>query len=172
MKLRFFDGYDWPELLSDESLEKKRDVSFLIDVPQRLDSIKIPEAEDNTAETQKSKLMADLLGDQSEVPDTFKYTPLPEEKGARLAYQAKCRRLARRAGKYLQVSVSGVCLRNDSFLLPSNHRLSSCLNLKIQDFFVAETISGNKPLKMVGEWFSENEHPRDSRDGLLMMKVS
>ena len=172
VKLRFFDGYDWPELLSDESLEKKRDVSFLIDVPQRLDSIKIPEAEDNTAETQKSKLMADLLGDQSEVPDTFKYTPLPEEKGARLAYQAKCRRLARRAGKYLQVSVSGVCLRNDSFLLPSNHRLSSCLNLKIQDFFVAETISGNKPLKMVGEWFSENEHPRDSRDGLLMMKVS
>jgi len=85
---------------------------------------------------------------------------------------AKCRRLSRRTGKYFQISASGVCLRNDSFQGPSNHRLLSCLNLKVQDFFIAETISGSKPLKMVGEWFSDDEHPRDSRDGLLMMKVS
>ena len=171
VKLRFFDGYDWPELLSPEALNRERKDSFLID------ALETSEKEESTKETKtpessKAKLMADLLGSPSELPGTFKDAPLPEDKGARLAKMAQCRRLARRTGKYFQISASGISLRNDSFQLPSNHRLASCLNLKAQDFFIAETISGNKPLKMVGEWFSEDDHPRDSRHGLLMMKVS
>jgi hypothetical protein len=46
------------------------------------------------------------------------------------------------------------------------------MNLKAQDLFVAETISSKRPVKMLGEWFNEEEHPRDSKDGLIMMKVS
>ena len=171
LKLRLFDGYDWPEILSDEALKKERKDSFLIDSPAPVEDDAIPIKEVSAPETPKSKLMADLLGNPSESLGTFKDAPLPEEKGARLTQMAQCRRLARRTGKYFQISASGICLRNDSFQLPSNHRLASCLNLKAQDFFIAETISGNKPVKMVGEWFSEDDHPRDSRDGLLMMKV-
>jgi len=174
LKLRLFDGYDWPELLSPDALNKERKDSFLIDLPDPVIDEKISHGKGASSPvSEKAKLMADLLGGPSDVKekDTFKDAPLAEEKGARLMQMAKCRRLARRTGKYFQVSASGVCLRNDSFQQSSNHRLASCLNLKVQDFFIAETISGNKPLKMVGEWFSDDEHPRDSRDGLLMMKM-
>ena len=175
LKLRLFDGYDWPELLSLEALNKERRDSFLIDFPDPTIDWEISqEKEVISPSSEKAKLMADLLGGPSDSneDDTFKDAPLPEEKGARLRQMAKCRRLARRTGKYFQISASGVCLRSDSFQQTSNHCLASCLTLKVQDFFIAETISGSKPVKMVGEWFSEDEHPRDSRDGLLMLKVS
>jgi len=175
LKLRLFDGYDWPEMLALDALNKERKDSFLIDFRDPvIDEAMSQRREPSSPTSEKAKLMADLLGSPPDVTegDTFKDAPLPEEKGARLMHMAKCRRLSRRTGKYFQISASGVCLRNDSFQGPSNHRLLSCLNLKVQDFFIAETISGSKPLKMVGEWFSDDEHPRDSRDGLLMMKVS
>ena len=34
-----------------------------------------------------------------------------------------------------------------------------------------ETVSTKKPVKLIGEWVNEEEHPRDSNDGILMMKV-
>ena len=63
-------------------------------------------------------------------------------------------------------------VRLDSLEESKDHRLASCLSVKAKDFFVAETISNNRPVKMVGEWFNDDEHPRDSNDGLFMMKVS
>jgi autophagy-related protein 2 len=45
------------------------------------------------------------------------------------------------------------------------------LELKVTDLFIAETISDLKPVKLLGEWFNEIEHPRDSNDGLLMIKI-
>jgi hypothetical protein len=180
VKMRLFDGYDWPELLSPESLDKGRVDAFLIDSsgvddknPDREEGgdILTNEDEDDVSGNQTTKLMADLLSGPSDTTETFKNTPLPEERGAKLIHMAKWRRLARRTGKYVQVSASGVCLRSDSMLQVPGHRLAACLTLKVRDFFVAETISGNKPVKMIGEWFSEDEHPRDSRDGLVMFKV-
>jgi hypothetical protein len=54
----------------------------------------------------------------------------------------------------------------------TEHRLATALNAKVQDFFLAETISADRPVKFAGEWVNEMEHPRDSKDGLLEVKVS
>jgi hypothetical protein len=70
------------------------------------------------------------------------------------------------------VYASGVSLRLDSHRECCDHNLASCMNLAAQDFFLAETISSDRPVKMIGEWLNEDDHPRESRDGLLTMKVS
>jgi autophagy-related protein 2 len=62
-------------------------------------------------------------------------------------------------------------LRIDSFEESKDHRLASCVDLSLNDLFLAETISGDKPVKILGEWFNEVEHPRDTGDGILMMKM-
>ena len=36
---------------------------------------------------------------------------------------------------------------------------------------MAETISMGDPLKMIGEWINETEHPRDDSDGMIMQKM-
>lgn len=63
-------------------------------------------------------------------------------------------------------------VRLDAFPESDEHRLANCIDVSMADFFVAETISSSKPVKLLGEWFNETEHPRDSNDGLIMMKVS
>jgi autophagy-related protein 2 len=40
-----------------------------------------------------------------------------------------------------------------------------------EDLFVAETISSAHPVKLLGEWFNETEHPRDTRCGLVLVKI-
>jgi hypothetical protein len=117
-------------------------------------------------------LLGDLLsGGSSDQGSPFENMPLPEDRGRKLKEQAELRRLARRTNKFFQIGASGVSMRVDSLEESNEHRLLSCLNLKVNDFFVVETISTNRPIKMVGEWFNEQEHPRDSNDGLLMLKV-
>jgi hypothetical protein len=177
LRLRLFDGYDWPEQLSSNERELLRGDDFVIpEVPSGNEEGEVIDAAgsgfaDSKCD-EKSKLMCDLLSGGIEHGDTFRDVPLPEEKGKSLKDQAEFHRLARRTGKYFQITLSGVSLRLDSLAESKEHRLASCLSLKAQDFFVAETISSDRPVKMVGEWFNEDEHPRDSNDGLLMMKVS
>lgn len=180
IKLRFFDGYDWPELLDEQSRSLPRTGPFVIDeqaVQYEKEKEKVTkdvEAKFTSSKKEelerKAKLMGDLLASDRNV--TFQDVPLPEERGARLKEQAEMRRLSRRSNKYFQASASGVSLRVDSMQETSDHNLVSILNLKAQDSFLAETVSQSNPRKMVGEWFNEVDHPRDSRDGLLMMKVS
>jgi len=45
------------------------------------------------------------------------------------------------------------------------------MDLSVMDLFIAETISNENPKKMMGEWVNDLEHPRDTRDGFLMMKM-
>ena len=52
------------------------------------------------------------------------------------------------------------------------HRLASTIDISISDLFLAESVSRRSPLKMFGEWVNEKEHPRDTRHGTLMLKVS
>mmetsp|Transcript_14413 Transcript_14413/g.31451 ORF Transcript_14413/g.31451 Transcript_14413/m.31451 type:complete len:2077 (-) Transcript_14413:90-6320(-) len=179
LKLRLFDGYDWPENLHKELRNAERKGSFLIDLDadsetEKADSKRLQTDSDKREETgRKAALMASLLDgpDSSEPSNTFQDILLPEERKARLRAQGEARRLGRRSDKYFQFSASGIQLRNDSMIESESHRLSSCLNLKLQDFFAAETISSSKPIKLAGEWFSDIDHPRDTRDGLFMMKM-
>jgi hypothetical protein len=189
VKVRCFDGFDWPELLDEESRSLFRKGPFVIsdNAPEKVRDAKKEETEaitDLLAGTshaakleRKAKLMGDLLGGHllggpSEPSSTFIDAPLPEEKGRSLKEQAELRRLARRTSKYFQLSSSGVTLRLDSMEDSTEHRLASCIHLKAQDLFVAETISSDRPVKMAGEWVNEQDHPRDTRDGLIAIKVS
>jgi len=181
LRCRFFDGYDWPKLkkrqhndggdfvigpVSKEKLETEKE-----ELNEQI-ADRISDSQANKLET-KAKLLGDLLDDKAEADSTtFGNTPLPEERGAMLEDLAEQRRLSRRMNKFLQVSLSGLKMRLDAFLESKEHRLASCIDVTMADFFVAETISTAKPVKLLGEWFNETEHPRDSCDGLIMMKVS
>jgi hypothetical protein len=181
VKLRFFDGYDWPELLNEGMRSVARKGAFVIDEDSAIIALR-SEAEQDIKNTmgadevekleRRAELMGSLLEGSPENGSTFQDLPLPEERGRVLKEQAEVRRLARRTGKYFQVYASGVSLRLDSHQESSEHKLVSCMNLAVQEFFLAETISSDRPVKMIGEWLSEDDHPRESRDGLLMMKVS
>jgi autophagy-related protein 2 len=45
------------------------------------------------------------------------------------------------------------------------------MDLRVEDLFVAETISNSQPTKMLGEWVNEVQHPRDTKYGLVMMRM-
>lgn len=183
LKLRFFDGFDWPELLSDDDRSRARTGPFIID-DGKSESSKQRD-KDNTGQESKERSCADilerehkamLLGTLLDSPaekecSAFSEVPLPEEKGLMLKEQFLLKKLTRRTGRYFHISASGVTLRLDSMESSVDHRLASCLNLKAQDFFLAETISSNRPIKMIGEWLNEKDHPRDSRVGLVALKV-
>ena len=119
----------------------------------------------------KSAFLGGLLDEGNDNANTFGDVPLPEDRVRCTLAQNDLRRLARRTNTYLQVSAKGISLRLDSYIDSTEHRLQSILHLSAKDFFVAETISTSTPVKMVGEWFNEKEHPRDSREGLLTLKV-
>lgn len=180
IRLRFFDGYDWPELLNDKARSAPRCESFLIpEVKKKAEEDLASDAHQNhfgpKGEVEKSKksiLLEDLLVDGSKVGSTFANIPLPDEYDTRLKEEVEFRRLARRTSKYFQIEASGVVARIDAMEECDDHRLVSCMNLMISDLFIAETISSNMPVKMVGEWFNEQEHPRDSKEGLILMKVT
>jgi hypothetical protein len=182
VKLRFFDGYDWPDMLSLAKRKVARDAkNFIIESnPQGFNKDKDKIAKDlatrpefaNAGLERKAKLMGDLLLNEGETKSsTFDDVPLPEERGAKLERQAEVRRLSRKTHRFFQVSANGLRLRMDAFEELDTHRLGSIMDLGISDLFLAETVSGTSPVKMFGEWVNENEHPRDTRHGTLMFKV-
>jgi hypothetical protein len=191
LKVRFFDGYDWPEKLDlDERKAWNRQTSFAIEPEPKearlahkkrvTDELADKVAKHGTGDgslTRKTKLLADLLGNKDEETSTaaaatFERTPLPEERAANMEHQAELRRLSRKAHLFFQISANGVTLRMDSYEKSESHRLVSILSLSVSDLFLAETASHSNPIKMLGEWINEYEHPRDTRFGTLMMKVS
>jgi hypothetical protein len=179
-RCRFFDGYDWPK--SKKQHRSKRG-DFVINsiLPQKLASEKahltealeerIDDPEVNKMLEKKAKLLGDLLDNDTD-EGTFSTVPLPEERREILEDLEEQRRLARRMNNFFQISFSSLKLRMDTFPESRDHLLASCLDIKVADFFLAETISSVKPVKLLGEWLNETEHPRDSSDGLLMIKVS
>lgn len=180
-RIRLFDGYDWPEMLDEVERGAPTCDAFVIPVAV---SPPVSSEEETDQPTiigrtidvnpvdRKSQLMVDLLAGDPAHGSPFENIPLPGERKMTLKEQAEKRRLSRRTSKYFQFDISGVSVRLDSIEESTEHRIASCLNLKVQDLFLAETISSNRPVKLLGEWFNEQEHPRDFNDGLVMMKVN
>lgn len=78
----------------------------------------------------------------------------------------------RQVNSYFELSVSGVQMRMDAYTPAENHRLLSTLDLNVMDFFLSESITSESPTKLLFEWLNVEKHPRDTDDGMLMMKVS
>ena len=143
---RFFDGFDWVN-----------------DAPQ------FHQRKEKQKKDRKNELLSCLVEDGSS--GAFDGVPLPEERNLILQRDLARRKLRRNAHKYFQISLSGLKIKNDSFSECKEHQLASCLDLSVSDFFMAETISMGDPLKMIGEWINEAEHPRDDSDGMIMLKM-
>lgn len=177
-KCRFFDGYDWPkskkwsrQTMGDFVIDSIRMGAEKAELKQHLEK-RLDDSQANEMLEKKAKLLGDLLADEAEAGEgTFRDVPLAEERGEILEDLAVQRRLARRINKFFQVSLSGFKMRIDTFAELYDHSLASILDLKIADLFLAETISNARPVKLLGEWFNEVAHPRDTNDGLIMLKV-
>jgi hypothetical protein len=178
LRLRLFDGYDWPKPMRRKSKQDVSNRDFVIPETAEEDLGDTDSGINMTRTTKlrsdrKSELMDGLLtlNETTTTTTTFCNDLLPEERARQIEEQVCLQQLARRTNSYLELSSSGVSLRVDSLEESTEHRLASCLHLKVRDFFLAETISSKRATKMIGEWFNEDEHPRDTNDGLLTMKV-
>mmetsp|Transcript_2225 Transcript_2225/g.3206 ORF Transcript_2225/g.3206 Transcript_2225/m.3206 type:complete len:635 (+) Transcript_2225:1464-3368(+) len=168
LNARFFDGFDWQIRPKPNISEKDKLYNNYMLKKKEVDPRKIEMME------KRAQMMGTLLEDGNMFADekkTFEHHPLPEERGEMLHEAAKQRSQVRRSNQYFQISFSGLKLRQDSFVETSEHHLASCMDLTMSDFFIAETISGNGPVKMFGEWLNECKHPRDTNDGFVMMKM-
>jgi len=175
INLRFFAGYDWPE-------PQKRRGNKLNNIP----TTSADDGKESKPPDKKAILLSELLqGEESKTPEgdpqhlTSTYesgstsTSIPSASSPsfpppRLP-QHKIE--PRQTNRFFQVTGHKMKLRLDSFEASKDHRLASCMDMSLHDMFLAETISGDKPVKILGEWFNEAEHPRDTNDGLVMMKM-
>jgi hypothetical protein len=142
----FFDGLDWEPALP--ATKPKSD----------------------TSDDRKQMLLSNLLEDINESPSST-LVPLPDERNEILKRDRDKKRLRRNVQRYFSISIEGLALNHDSYVQSIEHQLASSLTLSVADFFVAETISSKDPIKMVGEWISEEEHPRDNSDGVIMLEM-
>ena len=117
----------------------------------------------------KNRLLGALMGGTDESNSTSIFSDTVTD--ASLAFSRMNVATPRQAQKYFQFSFSGLKLRLDSFHQSEEHFLSSCIELNFTEMHLIDVISSDKPVKMLGEWVNEDEHPRDSNDGLLTMKV-
>jgi hypothetical protein len=78
----------------------------------------------------------------------------------------------RQVNSYFDLSVSAVRMRMDAYTPSENHRLLSTLDINVMDFYLSESISSESPTKLLFEWLNVEKHPRDTDNGMLMMKVS
>jgi hypothetical protein len=81
-------------------------------------------------------------------------------------------RKRRQTDKFFQVQITGLKTRFELFNQFNEHSLKSFMSLTLGDFLLAERLSSKKPLKVIAEWISDKEHPRDSNDGIIMLTVS
>ena len=142
LKCSLYDGFDFPEAIN----SPKDDIL-------------------NT----KKKLLDDLIGDSeaSDVSSIF-----AKSKSLQTARKNDIiLNKPRQTHRYFQLALLGMKLRVDSFAESNDHHLVSCMELNFADIHMVETVSSDKVVKLLGEWVNEEEHPRDSNDGLFMMKV-
>jgi len=151
VNLRFFDGYDWPELQEQKYKASRNDGAGKKDTVDR-----------------KSKLLSELLQtDQGETESSCLGNPLlTGQQNGSSAQQSPRKFEPRQASKFFQLTGQKMRLRIDTFEESIDHRLASCMDLSLNDLFLAETISGDKPVKILGEWFNEAEHPRDTGESI------
>jgi autophagy-related protein 2 len=177
VKIRLFDGYDWPDKCSitQKKAVKRVGKTFVIEpLPEsdprgkKEDSLQ----DDRNSLATKARLMEDLLSPEDNNFDAFfEEVPLPEDKASIIQHEEHLRLSRRRPNVFCQVSLNGIALRMDLYQQSTTHRLQSILEVSVSNFFVAETVSDSKPIKMIGEWINEYEHPRDTRFGTLMLSM-
>jgi hypothetical protein len=181
LRVRLFDGYDWPESCSRQQREAamRPGKMFVIEpVPDavlREKEKKISKEIDIKRKevlTKKAQLMGELLYSEDKVVSTFVETPLPEDRVLIIDRQKHLKMNSRQSGVFFQVSLNGITLRMDSFDKSDTHRLLSVMEVAVSNLFVAETVSISRPIKMLGEWANDNEHPRDTRYGTLMLNMA
>ncbi|CAB9499302.1 Autophagy-related protein 2 [Seminavis robusta] len=168
VKIRLFDGYDWPQYQRRRKLDPN--ALFVIEEPPGKDPEGAGQLADRGGEG-KTNHLEGLLGGPNDATDTFADMPLPEERAVSLLAQNEIRTFGRRTNSYIQIVADGISARVDAYESSKEHRMKSSVQCSLKDFFLAETISSMNPVKLIGEWFNETEHPRDSRDGLLMLKM-
>jgi len=145
MICRFYDGSDW------------------------IPNLQTSHFDQSGSKDRKRELLGNLVdGDGNTFSSRMPVPILDDWESRRLRNRHKHRR---NVNKYFQISFEGLKLRQDSFTDNFEHLLASCLDLSITDFFVAECISNQHPVKMLGEWLNEREHPRDNSDGIIMLKM-
>jgi len=185
IRCRFFDGYDWPQYAPKRPKKPRRPHAFVIDYTldkeqqskdQQTETSKKSAATSKhpAAASKKQSLMNNLLevpGESTASPSAFQNIPLPEERSIQIADRAERRRLFRRSNRFLQMSIKGLQARIDTFPESDEHSLANCVHVDVKEFFLAETISDANPTKILGEWFSELEHPRDTKIGLITLKM-
>lgn len=152
LNCRFFDGHDW-----------------VLPASIPLNESQHEQKEDIKENEKKSDLLGELLGDGNSLEDDL-FAEKPKRQPS--PPPVLLPKLSRQEDKFFEFAVSGVRLRLDSFDQSPKHRLASCLDLKIMDFFLSESISNDYPAKLLGEWINEKKHPRDADDGMLMMKMA
>jgi len=183
VKLRFFDGYDWPNKCSiqqKEAVTRPGRMSVIEPLPTQTleDNGKKGEkiSEDKSSLAMKEQLMGELLDtgapENMKSKSFFEEVPLPEERASIINRQKQLRLSGRKPSVYFQISFNGVASRIDSYKKSNTHLLQSILELAVSKMFIAETVSGSNPVKMFGEWSNEHEHPRDTRFGTLMLSMT
>ena len=176
VKVRFFDGYDWPDKCSIQQKEaaSRPGRMFVIEpLPSQILLEKKDRIKDKASERKKSKLMGELLDTEDmESKAFFEEVPLPEDRASIINRQKHLRLSGRKPSVFFQISFNGVSLRMDSYEQSKTRRLQSILELAVSKLFIAETVSGSRPIKMFGEWSNDEEHPRDTRFGTLMLSMT
>lgn len=176
VKIRLFDGYDWPDKCSasQKRAVKRSGKTFVIEPLPGVEERKeedLPE-EKSTIGT-KARLMDQLLDlDEDNSETCFQEVLLPEDKMSKLEHEKYLRMSRRRPNAFCQVSLQEISLRMDSYEPSKDQRLKSILEVSVSNLFVAETVSDGRPLKMIGEWNNDYEHPRDTRFGTLMLNMA
>jgi autophagy-related protein 2 len=123
-----------------------------------------PKQKSNTVD-QRDQLLSNLIGGEDECSSPI----LTEDSSEQL--RRSLRKYHRNVNKYFQLSFRGLKLKQDSFVDSMEHRLASYLDLSVSDFYIAEAISNDGPIKLMGEWMNESEHPRDDSDGMIMLQI-
>jgi len=178
VKIRLFDGYDWPNKCSiiQKKAVKRLGKTFVIEpLPESYlqGTKKEDKPEDRSSLVTKARLMEELLDPEDNQFEAFlEEVPLHKDKASIINHEKHLRLSRRRSNVFCQVSLNGIALRIDSYQQSKNHRLQSILEVTVSNLFVAETVSNCKPIKMIGEWSNDYEHPRDTRFGTLMLSMA
>ena len=89
------------------------------------------------------------------------------------APRRKVKRMRRNCKKFFEVTVKKLSMRSDAFKENlREHRLASCMEVNVGDFWCLEAITSEVEKKAFFEWKNDVLHPSDDYDGLVMMKVS
>lgn len=144
--IRLFDGFD-----------------YMNDPPS------LASRQSNNTEDLRDQLLNNLIGGGD--ADECSSPLLSEDHNEQLRRDRSRRKHHRNVNKYFQLTFQGLKLKHDSFVDSKEHRLASYLDLSVSDFYIAEAISNDDPIKLMGEWMNELEHPRDDSDGMIMLQI-